>query len=86
MSFHGSSQSAFVSEISRQCSAHLPKASSTCGSKCWGLVRAAPGFNLHSRAPHGILHRAGTRTATVEEMNDAVARAAAARFRHGTRK
>ena len=29
----------------------------------------------------GILQRAGTRTATVEETNDAVARAAVARFR-----
>ena len=34
----------------------------------------------------GILHRAGTRTVTVEEMNDAVARAAVARFRRGARK
>jgi len=34
----------------------------------------------------GILHRTGMRTATVEEMNDAVAHAAVARFRRGERK
>ena len=34
----------------------------------------------------GILHRPGMRTATVEQMNDAVARAAVARFRRGARK
>ena len=34
----------------------------------------------------GILRRAGTQAATVEEMNAAVARAAVARFRRGARK
>ena len=34
----------------------------------------------------GILHRAGTRSVTVEEMNEAVARAAVARYRRGSRK
>jgi len=34
----------------------------------------------------GILHRPGMRTATVEQMNDAVARAAVARFRRGARR
>ena len=34
----------------------------------------------------GILHRTGTRTATIEEMNEAVARAAVARFKRGARK
>ena len=34
----------------------------------------------------GILHRTGMQTATVEEMNEAVARAAVVRFRRGARR
>ncbi len=34
----------------------------------------------------GILHRPGMRAATVEEMNDAVARAVVARYKRGSRR